>query len=249
MGDTRGLVMEFNNTGSGLKADARKLIFENSPRLFLIVFIYLLIATITAWLSVRLPGTINISDINSRLASGEMPGLGIIYTGFRPAGVVLALLLLLLQPVIDAGFVSYCMKIRRKENTEIKDLLNGFLFFIKVLSIFLLTTLFILLWSILLIIPGIIAAYRYRQAIYILFDDPNKGALQCINESKILMNGKKLELLVIDISFLGWYVIDYTVFILMPLPVAFPVISLWLSPYVGLTRAGFYENLVKDTAF
>jgi len=234
--------------GSMLKAGARKLIFDNTPRIFLICFIYLLFATVVSWLSVRLPGSINLQDINTRLASGELPGFGIIYTNFRPIGAGLALLLLLLQPVLDAGFISYCLKTNRLLDTEIKDLFNGFIYFTKILSIFFITVFFILLWSLLLIIPGIIASYRYRQAYYILFDDPGKGALQCINESKLLMNGKKLDLLIIDLSFLGWYFIDYTVILLMPLPIAFPIISIWLSPYVGLTRAAFYEDLITNMA-
>ena len=234
--------------GSLLKAGARKLIFENSPRIFLISFIYVLLVTIVSWLSVRLPGSINIADINSRLASGELPGPGIIYTNFRPFGVFLALLLLMLQPVLDAGFISFCLKTNRNQTTEYKDIFNGFLFFTKILLIFLITSFFIFLWSLLLIIPGIIASYRYRLVYYILFDDPGKGALQCINESKLMMNGKKLDLFIIDLSFLGWYFIDYTIFILMPLPIAFPIISIWLSPYVGLTRAAFYENSMTTIA-
>jgi len=209
---------------------------------------YVLFVTVVAWLCVRLPGNINAQDIYDRLASGEMLGLGVIYTNFRPVGVFLAIILLMIQPILDAGFVSYCMKISRKQSTEFKDLFNGFIFFLKVLSIFLLTSLYIFLWSLLLFIPGIVASYRYRQAYYILFDDPEKGAIQCINESKLLMNGKKLELFILDMTFLGWYVIDYIVFLLMPLPFTFPILSIWISPYVGITRAGFYESLVEDVA-
>jgi len=234
--------------GSVLKAGARKLIFENLPRLLYISLAYVVLATVISWLSFRLPGNINMQDINSRLASGELPGPGIIYTNFRPIGVFLALLLFMLQPVLEVGFISFCIKTNRKKSTEFKDLFNGFLFFGKVISIFLITTLFIFLWSMLLIIPGIVASYRYRLAYYILLDDPGKGALQCISESKLLMNGMKLELLVIDLSFLGWYVLDFAIFVLIPLSFTIPVISIWLSPYVGLTRAAFYEHRVANIA-
>jgi len=234
--------------GSALKANARKLIFENSPRIFLIALLYVFLITIVAWLAVRLPGNISLQDIYDRLGSGEIPGFGIIYTNFRLTGVFLAVILLLLQPILDAGFINFCMKTYRTQSTEFKDIFNGFLFFTKVLSIFLLTSLFIFLWSLLLLIPGIVAGYRYRQAYYILFDDPRKGAMQCINESKTLMNGKKLDLLIIDLSFLGWYLIDYALFIIMPLPFPFPIVSVWISPYLGLTRVGFYENLVEEIA-
>jgi len=234
--------------GSVLKANARKLIFDNSPRLFLISIVYIVLITGVDWLTVRLPGSINTADIYARLASGEIPGPGIIYTNFRPTGVFLALILNFIQPVLYVGFTSFCMKTTRSQDTEFKDLLNGFLFFIKVVSIFIITTFFIFLWSMLLIIPGIVAFYRYRLAYYILIDDPAKGVMQCINESKLIMHGKKLDLLTIDISFIGWYILNNAVIILIPSPVALPLVSIWLSPYFGLTIAAFYENQIAATA-
>jgi uncharacterized membrane protein len=234
--------------GSVLKAGARRLIFENSPRIFIISLVYVALATVVSWLVFRLPGTINTQDIYNRLLSGEMPGLGIIYTNFRPTGVFFAFLLLLFQPVLDFGFLSYCLKINRRQNTDFFDLLNGFLFFVKVISLFLLIILFTLLWSLLLIIPGIVASYRYRLAYYILLDDPTKGALQCIAESKLLMYGKKVDLLTLDISFLGWFVLDFVVLFAIPFSFAIPIVSIWLSPYLGLTRAAFYEEQVTNIA-
>jgi len=235
-------------SGSALKANARKLIIENSPRLLLITVVYLIFVSVVSEFTLRLPGSISIEDIYSRLSSGEMPGLGIIYTNFRPIGVFLAIILYVLQPVIGVGFTSFCMKTGRSQNTELKDLLNGFLVFTKVVSIFIITTVLIFLWSMLLIVPGIIAFYRYRLAYYILLDDPGKGAMQCINESKLLMNGKKLDLLTIDISFIGWYILSNAVILLIPSPIALPLVSIWLSPYFGLTIAAFYENQIANTA-
>ena len=100
----------------------------------------------------------------------------------------------------------------------------------------------------LFVIPGIIASYRYRLAYYILIDDPGKGALQCINESKLMMHGKKLDLLTIDISFIGWYILDLAVVFIIPSPIALPIVSIWLSPYLGLTRAAFYEDQITKIA-
>ena len=224
------------------------MIVENSPRIFLISFIFVVIITVVSWISMRLPGNINVSDIYSRLASGELPGYRIIYTNFRPLGVILALFLLLLQPVFDVGFISYCLKILRRQKTEIKDILNGFLFFSKVIFLFITTTIMIFLWSLLFIIPGIIASYRYRQVYYILLDDPKKGVLQCITESKFLMNGRKVDLFIIDFSFIGWYILDLVIATLSPLPFALPIVSVWLSPYMGLTRAAFYEYQIANMA-
>jgi len=187
-------------------------------------------------------------DIVNSLTTGVYPDPGIITSAFRPAGVLLALLLFLLQPVLDVGFISYCLKINRAQVTDFKDLLNGFLFITKVIALFIFSAIFVFLWSLLLVVPGIVASYRYRLAFYILIDDPGKGALQCIHESKLLMHGKKLDLLTIDLSFIGWYILDFAISLFTPLPFAFPIVSVWLSPYTGLTRAAFYEEQVAKIA-
>jgi len=234
--------------GSALKAGARKLIFKNSPRLLIISIMYVVFITVVSEFSFRLPFGNIVQDMTNQLAVGELPNIDVIFTGYRPVGLILALLLSFLRPLLNFGFMSFCLKTSRSQNTDVKDLFNGFLFFTKVISIFFITSVLIFLWSLLLVIPGIVASYRYRQAYYILLDDPGKGALQCIMESGLMMHGKKLDLLILDISFLGWYLLDVIVGLLIPLPFAIPIISIWLSPYIGLTRFAFYENQVSNVA-
>jgi len=183
-----------------------------------------------------------------RLAAGEMLKPTMIYSNFRLVGAFLAVLLSLFQPILDVGYISYCLKIKRAQDTDYMDVFNGFLYVVKVLAIFIVTRILIILWCLLLIVPGIVAAYRYRLAYYILLDDPKKGVFQCINESKRIMYGAKLDLLIIDISFIGWYLLDSAILILSPLPFSFPILSVWISPYVGLTRVGFYENRINTIA-
>ena len=232
---------------SALKAGARGLIFMNFPWILFFSLLYVVFISVIWWLSYRLSGSVSIEDINSRLASGEIPNLWIIYTNFRPTGVFFAFLLLMLLPFFNVGFISVCIKTYRSQKTEFKELFKGFLFFTKVISIFIISAVFIFLWSLLLIFPGIVAGYKYRQAYYILLEDPEKGALSCISESKQIMHGKKLDLFILDLSFAGWYFLR---FILMLTPFMFivPLLSIWLSPYAGLTRASFYENLIADIA-
>jgi len=97
---------------------------------------------------------------------------------------------------------------------------------------------FIFLWSLLFIVPGIIAAYRYRQALYLLLDHPEMGVMDCIRESKRLMTGHKGELFVVDMSFLGWYILC-----------AVPFVSVYVTPYVNVTYAGYYDALVSGDAY
>ena len=73
---------------------------------------------------------------------------------------------------------------------------------LKIFGLSLWMGLFIMLWSCLCYIPGIIAALRYSQAFYILAEDPNKGIRQCVNESKELMSGHLWEYFVLQLSFI-----------------------------------------------
>jgi len=232
-------------SGSELKAGARKLIKENSPKIFIISLVFIVITSLMSELEFRMPGSIATYDLFvERLATGELPGLNMLITEFRPLGAALAFILFMIMPIIEIGYMSYCLKITRGLTGDFKDILNGFSFFLKAFVLTLLTRLFILLWSLLLIVPGIVASYRYRQAFYIFLDSPEKSALQCIRESKQFMNGNKLDLFLLDISFIGWYILDVIVIMMIPTPFALPIISIWLTPYTGLACASFYDRLV-----
>ena len=78
-------------------------------------------------------------------------------------------------------------------NINVTDLAKSLEFYGKALGLFLFQGLFIVLWSLLFIVPGIIAAIRYSQAFFILADDPNKGIRQCMDESKMMMRGNKAK--------------------------------------------------------
>jgi len=234
--------------GSGLKSDARQLMFEKAPLLFLISLLFVLLDTTLSQLVFRLPGTIDLPNMYERLAAGEMPSFMLMYSNFRPFGVVLAVVIFFIRRILNTGFIGYCMRVRRRQDTEYKDIFSGFIIFHKVVLIFLISSTFIFLWSLLLLIPGIIASYRYRLAYYILLDDPRKGPLQCLNESTTLMNGAKVDLLIIDVSFLGWHILNFLLMILIRAPFAIPLVSIWLSPYIGITIAGFYEQRIKGIA-
>lgn len=74
----------------------------------------------------------------------------------------------------------------------------------KALLLYILRGLFIALWSLLFIIPGIMAAYSYAMADYILYNHPEMSAMEALRESKRLMHGRKGRLFGLDLSFIGW---------------------------------------------
>ena len=90
----------------------------------------------------------------------------------------------LMSAVLAAGFVMYCMAIRQGQRAEYLTLFDGFSFVGKVIGLNILIALFTFLWSLLFVIPGIIASYRYRFALYNLYENPDIGILEALNMSK-----------------------------------------------------------------
>ncbi|MDR0771905.1 MAG: DUF975 family protein [Candidatus Peribacteria bacterium] len=97
--------------------------------------------------------------------------------------------------------------------------------------------LYIFLWSLLLVIPGIIKGYSYALVPYLLRDNKKLEYNDVITKSRKLMDGHKFNLFVLDLSFLGWAILAL---------LSFGIGFFWLIPYIETTRAAFYEDLMKD---
>ena len=110
----------------------------------------------------------------------------------------------LMSAVLAAGFVMYCMAIRQGQRAEYLTLFDGFSFVGKVIGLNILIALFTFLWSLLFVIPGIIASYRYRFALYNLYENPDIGILEALNMSKRQTLGYKGQVFMLDLSYIGW---------------------------------------------
>ena len=113
----------------------------------------------------------------------------------------------LLGMVLSAGFVLYCMAVRRCERAEYLTLFDGFSFVGRIILLNIVEYLFIFLWSLLFVIPGIIAAYRYRFALYDLYENPGIGVMEALEMSKQQTLGYKGQLFLLDLSYTGWYLL------------------------------------------
>jgi len=118
--------------------------------------------------------------------------------------VFVSVLISLMSLVLAGGFVLYCMAIRRGERAEFLTLFDGFSFAGKLIALHFVMSLFIILWSMLFVVPGIVAAYRYRFAQYNLFENPGIGAMEALDMSKKQTLGYKSQLLMLDLSYFGW---------------------------------------------
>ena len=173
---------------------------------------------------------------------------------------------LLVTGAMDLGLTLFFLAMFRRQIVGIGDVFLGFERYGKALGLFLFQGLFIVLWSLLFIVPGIIAAIRYSQAFFILADDPNKGIRQCMDESKMMMRGNKAKYFCLSLSFIGWGIlasipagvlsgISEALYLSGFMTVLFDIIgALCMAPviaYIYSTQAGFYEilagHLIKET--
>ena len=129
------------------------------------------------------------------------------YVGSSRQGMVslfLSILVQLLSTVLSAGFIMYCMAILRGERAEFLYLFDGFSLAGKIICLEIIKMAYITLWSMLFIVPGIIAAYRYRFAAYNLYENPDLGVFQALNLSKRQTMGYKQQMFKLDLSYFGW---------------------------------------------
>ena len=122
-------------------------------------------------------------------------------------GTFFSILTMFMDVVLSAGFVLYCMAIRRGEHAEYATLFDGFSMVGKVMGLYFLETFFIAMWATLFLVPGIIAGYRYRFAIYNLLENPDLTIFQALELSKRQTMGYKMQCFLLDFSYLGWLVL------------------------------------------
>jgi uncharacterized membrane protein len=106
---------------------------------------------------------------------------------------------------MNAGLTHYFVGVAAGNPTlSISSLFSRLKYFWKMTIAAFLVNLFTLLWSLLLFVPGIIASYRYAMVPYILAERPDTPVMEAFAESKALMNGRKMRLFCLQLSFIGW---------------------------------------------
>jgi len=142
----------------------------------------------------------------------------------------------LCSPCSQVGYLKYNVKLIRKEESSAGDVCEGFGFFGKALWLTIITSFFIFLWSLLLIVPGIIKSFSYAMAPYILGDNPQMTAREALRESKKMMDGKKGKLFWLCLTFIGWWLVG-----IVTLGIGF----IWIYPYMQATFAAFYNEAIS----
>ena len=162
-------------------------------------------------------------------------------SGYKDGSAILHLIGLVLSILalpLYWGYQTLFLGAIRGGEATAKDLFEGYNkeLFPRVLTTTLLYYVYIILWSLLLLIPGCIKAYSYAMTPYILKDNPEMKNNAAIEESMRMMDGHKLELFLLDLSFIGWAILS-----ILTCCIGF----LWLVPYMNMARVNFYEDLKK----
>lgn len=144
-------------------------------------------------------------------------------------GTFVYVLTSLLNMVLGAGFVLYCMAIRRGERAEFLTLFDGFSFVGKIIGLNIVMYFFVALWSLLFVVPGIIAAYRYRFALYNLYENPGIGIMEALEMSKRQTYGYKGQVFALDLSYVGWILLATVPTLLFSFPMAQQAAELVMS--------------------
>ncbi len=141
----------------------------------------------------------------------------------------------LIGGALAVGFCSFFLGIAQDAEARLELLFTGFRRFWKSFAVYFFYTLLIFLWLLLLIIPGIIASFRYAMAFFIIAEDEDCGPLEAITRSKEMMVGNKWKYFCLQWRFFWW--------ILLAVFFTGCIGFLWLVPYMQTSMAKFYEDV------
>lgn len=141
---------------------------------------------------------------------------------------------LILGGPMTLGMALFFLLLARGKDPQFSNLFDGFNRFVQSLVTYLLIVLFVVLWTLLLIVPGIMAGLSYAMTFYILADNPHMAPMDAIRESKRMMLGYRWKLCCLGFRFIGWALLGI---------ITFGIGFLWLIPYANTSAALFYEDL------
>lgn len=175
-------------------------------------------------------GTMALSALVYSLIFGACAALSYVYVG--------AIAQFLIAGPLTLGFSMLGLDVIRGKNVRVEGLFGGFRNFGSAFLLNLINGIFIFLWTLLFIIPGIIKALSYSMGYYILADNPDLSANEARNRSMELMVGHKWRLFCLRFSFIGWWLLCV---------LTLGILSFWMKPYEEAAVAAFYQSLLPPT--
>ena len=140
---------------------------------------------------------------------------------------------------LTLGLAIYFLNFLKDDESNLNQLFEGFKNYGGVLVTYLLYSIYILLWTLLFIIPGIIAQMKYSQVWFIMAEDSEISGNDALMKSKKMMDGFKMQFFLLALSFFGWILLAM---------LTCGIGLLWVIPYMQTSYAKFYEALKEHHA-
>ena len=156
------------------------------------------------------------------------------------AAIVIAVIYFVLGSIIQVGYARFNLELVDRHDPSFDSLFAYFSYWKTTAVARLLQSLYVLLWTLLLIIPGISAGYSYAMTEYILAEHPELTASEAIDRSKQMMSGNRWRLFCMQFSFIGWDILS---------AVTLGIGSLWVRPYKQAATAAFYREVSGTEQF
>ncbi len=150
------------------------------------------------------------------------------------AAIALAIVYFVLGSIVAVGYARFNLGLVDGNEVQFKSLFHYFYKWKTTVAARFLQSLYVFLWSLLFIIPGIIASYSYAMTSYILADHPEMTASEAIEKSKEMMSGNRFRLFCLQFSFIGWAILS---------ALTMGIGNLWLRPYEQAATAAFYREI------
>lgn len=144
--------------------------------------------------------------------------------------------LILIGP-LEVGYALYIMSVKTTDKPRVETMFQGFADFARSMVAGLLFFLFVFLWMLLLIVPGIIMSFAYAMVFFILAEDKNISAADALRRSRSMMRGYKWKYFCLMMRFIGWVLLCV---------VTFGILALWIQPYVYMARLNFYNDVKAE---
>ena len=150
------------------------------------------------------------------------------------AAIVMAVVYFVLGSIISVGYARFNLDLVDRGEPGFETLFSYFSYWKTTAIARLLQSVYVLLWSLLFIIPGVIATYSYAMTEFILAENPDLTASEAIARSKEMMSGNRWRLFCLHFSFIGWDILS---------SLTLGIGNLWLRPYKQADNAAFYREI------
>ena len=219
-------------TRGEMKQRARYLLATTRPHPCLVTLALLAFGWIVNYLAQKIGGQPILVDLNAveALDFRNMVRIDLANTEFVPTAILIAFQLVII--ILSFGYTGYLLRVVRGESSGVGNLLDGFGIAGRAFVLTIFIDVLVALASTLLFVPGIILSYAYAMARRLQMDHPDWSPVRCMRESRYMMRGHKWDLFVLQLSFLGWFILA-----------TIPGVSVFVKPYVSLAETVFYENL------